>query len=282
MATVSGSVKVGSTTIPVTADITLPSSSTADPGPTNTGVTGTLKAATQADLAGAKNGSVFQNLAITVTAPFNPTFSGTVTFRNCKFINGGVYWMVLLDAGVTHVIFEDCEFDGKNSSTIDSCVNGSNFEMRRCNVHGSVDGIKAGWDVSITDSYIHDLTITSSSHNDGIQCLGTDNLTIQHNTIIIKNGGTSCVLLSTGSASEMKNVLIDNNLVAGGAYCIYGGYQSGVDTLSKVSNIRVTNNRVSTQVNTKGGSYGPFASVDSPVVFSGNVWADGANAGKAI
>ncbi len=56
----------------------------------------------------------------------------------------------------------------------------------------------------------------------------------------------------------------------------------GTDSLSKVSNISITENRFSTVVYPRSGAYGPLTSVDSPVVHSSNIWADGSNAGKSV
>jgi len=90
------------------------------------------------------------------------------------------------------------------------------------------------------------------------------------------------VILSTGSASDMRNISITDNLLGGGAFTVYGGYQSGSDAKSKVSNIAVTNNRFSTKIHPKSGAFGPLTSTDSPVVVTGNTWADGPNAGKTV
>ena len=79
----------------------------------------------------------------------------------------------------------------------------------------------------------------------------------------------------------MRNITMDRNLFAGGAYTIYGGYEAGSDDVSKDSNIKITDNRFSTVVSPKGGAYGPMTSVDPPVVHTGNVWADGPKAGQS-
>ncbi len=78
-----------------------------------------------------------------------------------------------------------------------------------------------------------------------MQSLGASNVKIRHNTIIIGKGSTSAILLSTGSGAQ-RDFTIDSNLVGGGAFTIYGGYEQGVDSLSRVSNIVITNNHVTT------------------------------------
>ncbi|GAA2106767.1 hypothetical protein GCM10009841_26260 [Microlunatus panaciterrae] len=205
-----------------------------------------------------------------------------VTIKNSLIQSGGCFFNVLSDNGNTGLKLTDVEIDGQGNTSGDSAINGSNFSCLRCDLHGTVDGAKAGSNVVIQDSYIHDLSMTSGSHNDGIQSLGTTSLRIVHNTIIIKAGSTSAIILSTGSASNMRNVLIDSNLLGGGAYTVYGGYLAGTDDLSKVSNISITNNQFTTQIFPKSGAYGPLTSTDSPVVVSGNTWYDGPNAGKSV
>lgn len=205
-----------------------------------------------------------------------------VTIRN-SLIRASAFFLVLNDEGATNLRIIDSELDGGGATGNDSAVAGRNYTLTRVNIHGTLDGVKLGSNVTIQDSYIHDLVMSSGSHNDGMQSLGSDNVVIRHNTVIVPQGATSAIILSTGSASSMRNIDIDNNLLGGGAYTVYGGYLKGVDDLSKVSDIVISNNRITTTVNAKGGVFGPFTSVDQPAVtLTGNVWHDGPLAGKAI
>ncbi|MCB2177402.1 MAG: right-handed parallel beta-helix repeat-containing protein [Actinomycetales bacterium] len=207
--------------------------------------------------------------------------ASNVTIRNSKISAEG-YWLVLNDAGAKNLQIIDTELDGKGNASGDAAVAGYNYTLTRVNIHGTVDGLKLGANVTVQDSYIHDLVMTSDSHNDGMQSLGSDDVLIRHNTIIIGKGSTSAILLSTGSGAQ-RDFTIDSNLVGGGAFTIYGGYEPGVDSLSQVSNIVITNNRVTTQIYPNGGAYGPFTSVGSAAVtMRGNVWHDGPKAGQAI
>jgi len=207
--------------------------------------------------------------------------ASNVTIRNSKISAEG-YWLVLNDAGAKNLQIIDTELDGKGNASGDAAVAGRNYSLTRVNVHGTVDGLKLGDNVTVQDSYIHDLVMSGDSHNDGMQSLGASNVQIRHNTIIIGKGSTSAILLSTGSGAQ-RDFTIDSNLVGGGAFTIYGGYEPGVDSLSQVSNIVITNNRVTTQIYPNGGAYGPFTSVGSAAVtMRGNVWHDGPKAGQAI
>lgn len=208
--------------------------------------------------------------------------ANNVTIRNSLIISDGCYFNVLSDNGNTGLTLTDVEIDGQGNGGGDSAINGAGWTCTRCDLHGTVDGVKAGSNVVLQDSWIHDLVIGNDSHNDGVQSLGTTSLKILHNRIVMADGATSAVLLSTGSASDMRNVQIANNYLGGGAFTVYGGYEAGRDTLSKVSNIAVTGNQFTTAVFPRSGAYGPLTSTDSPVVVSGNTWADGPNKGQAV
>lgn len=249
------------------------------------------------DFYGAANGTVFTGYDIHANGSvmeFPSSDAGkTITFRRCRIYAGPdgdpwAYWGVLNENGV-NLVFEDCDMFGGQ----DSIISGSSYILRRCRVHGGGDGLKwAGSGVVIEDSYI-DAYIDPSNpdpHADGAQTLGCSGGgvvgaggTLRHNTFWMPAESTSCVILSTGSADQIRDVLIEDNLFRGGVYSVYGGYQSGVDTLSKVSNIIVRDNAFSTTLYASGGSSGPLTSVDSPAVsHTGNTWYDGPNAGVAI
>ncbi len=205
-----------------------------------------------------------------------------VTIKNSLLQSDRCFFNVLSDNRNTGLKLTDVEIDGLNNRAGDSAVNGDNFTCTRCDIHGTVDGFKAGSNTIIQYSWIHDLAMSADSHNDGIQSLDTTSLKILHNRIIAPAGSTSAIILSTGSASDMRNILIDNNLLGGGAYTVYGGYLAGRDQLSKVSNISIKNNRFTKVIYPKAGVYGPLTSIDPPVVVSGNVWHDGPLAGQPV
>lgn len=205
-----------------------------------------------------------------------------VTIKN-SIVRANGFWLVLNDEGATNLQIIDTELDGQGNTGNDAAVAGRNYTLTRVNIHGTIDGLKLGDNVTVQDSYIHDLVMTGDSHNDGMQSLGSNNVKILRNNVIVPKGATSAIILSTGSADSMKNILIDGNLLGGGAYTVYGGYQSGTDVLSRVSGVVISNNRITTAVYPNGGAYGPFSSVDAPAVtLSGNTWYDGAKAGTRV
>ena len=257
-----------------------PAPSTGFPSSASTGVRpGTSLSAYTGPSIITRDGTVIDSKKITSCLVIK---ADDVTIKNSLLQSGGCFFNVLSDDGNKGLELTDVEIDGLGNTTGDAAIGGGGYSCLRCDIHGTTDGAKAGDNVVFRDSYIHDLAMTGESHNDGIQSLGTDSLQIVHNTIVTPKGSTSAIILSTGSADQMRNVKIDNNLLGGGAYTVYGGYLAGTDSLSKIGNISITNNRFTTQVYPKSGAYGPLTSVSDPVNVSGNTWYDGPNAGKSV
>lgn len=248
------------------------------------------------DFYGSPDGSIWTGYDIWAFGSlmeFPPSDAGkTITFRRCRLYAGPdgdtwSYWAVLNEHAV-NLVFEDCDLIGG----LDSAISGSYYTLRRCRVHGSGDGLKFANQVLIEDCFI-DAWIDPEAidpHADGCQSLGTDGdgtegsgATLRHNTIWMPEESTSCVILSTGSADQMRDILMEDNLMRGGVYSIYGGYQDGVDDPDKVSNIVIRDNAFSTTLYPNGGSAGPMTSISAPAVsHTGNYWFDGPNMGEAI
>lgn len=169
---------------------------------------------------------------------------------------------------------EDTEITGKGSYEA-LCIAAENYTALRVNCHGVGDGMRAGSNVTIQDSYIHDLQTCGDCHNDGIQSTGGSDIVIRHNYIENKYSQTSCVLLGEEFA-PLRNVRVENNLFNGGGYSLYGGGDT-----DRVSGIKIINNRFKRSAGggyfANGGSYGPAAHFDPGRPgneWRGNVWDD--------
>ncbi len=123
----------------------------------------------------------------------------------------------------------------------------------------------------IQGNYIHHLGMVATDHVNGLTTNGdTHPLLIRHDTIFVSYGQTDTIGLFQ-DFGVVANVTIDDNLLAGGGYTIYGGEGSR----GQPSHIVVTRNRVSTKFFRLGGQWGPVAyfSRHAPGdVWSGNVW----------
>jgi hypothetical protein len=245
----------------------------------NTGVTpGTTLAPINGDVTLETPGELFENKLVTgsiiVAAP-------NVTIRNVKLIATGDYgirsfsWLqdvsgLILDHveidlngrydvkglafdGYTarHVFFHngsDCAHMGVNATVEDSL----------CTVGLDADG--DGWpdDKAVCDG---------TDHLDGIQSDGGSNLTIRHNTIRNPCSQTSAILMSTNT-EPIKDVTIQDNLLAGGGYSLY------CSAGPKVVNEAVVGNRFARTYFPDGGFWGPHTGCSTAYVFLNNVWDD--------
>jgi hypothetical protein len=186
------------------------------------------------------------------------------------------------------LLIEDTEIDCQ--STRGTAVGDTNFTARRVDIHDCENGFDLDQNATIEDSYIHNLYNSEESHTDGIQFAGghyqivdgryvrdangqfvvvdnAANLTIRHNTIYDYNttdhqDGTSAIISNHGSDTD---VLIEANLLAGGAFTLY------CDQGARGVNYRVVDNHFSTAFHPKVAAYGPSTDC-SDETQSGNVY----------
>jgi hypothetical protein len=67
----------------------------------------------------------------------------------------------------TGLLIEDSEIDCQG--TRGTAVGDTNFTVRRVDIHGCDNGFDFDGDVSIEDSYVHDLYQSADAHTDGAQ-----------------------------------------------------------------------------------------------------------------
>ncbi|HVB44050.1 MAG TPA: hypothetical protein VNF47_15285 [Streptosporangiaceae bacterium] len=105
----------------------------------------------------------------------------------------------------------------------------------------------------IQDNYIHDPGYISGDHTNGVMSNGgTSLLSITHNTILNSRGQTDAIGLFEDFNTQASRS-VTNNLVAGGAYAIYGG---ATKAALPTSDIVISGNRFSTIYYPKCGAYG--------------------------
>ena len=220
------------------------------------------------------NGTVLSGLYI----PSNLTINASnVTVKNVQVVTGGTFGISLTHT--TGVTIENSTISGQNATTgrVDSAIKdvygdstgmvikANNISLFRTAMqlsNGMVDG-----------NYIHDPGYIAGDHTNGVVSTGgTKTLVIQNNTIFNSIGQTDAISVNAAtSGAPVANATIQNNLIAGGGYAIYGGTGSGNTT----SNIVIKNNRFGQLYYPKSGQFGPVAYFDSAGkgnVWSGNVW----------
>jgi hypothetical protein len=164
----------------------------------------------------------------------------------------------------TRLLIEDTEISCENDNGVGNratAVGDNNFTARRLNIHSCENGFDVDDDVTIQDSWIHDLYDDGvEAHTDGIQIAIGRNVIIEHNVIFVK--GTSAII---SHPSTMSEVTIKNNLMAGGAFSLYC-------PRDRSSNVRIIDNRFSRIYFPKGGAYGPWTDCEKVAELYGNVW----------
>lgn len=246
------------------------------PDATNTGVPKGVTLRASGSVTASTPGQVIDGLDITgeinVTAP-------NVTIKNTKVTGGrgagAADWVIILRPGATGLTVVDSEFTTPAGSAQDiACIfniGDGAPTITRVNIHGCSAGISSGGG-TVTDSYIHDMAqVPGLSHDVGIASNGGGGMTIRHNTIFNQLSQTATIAFYQDFAPVQKNNLVQDNLIAGGGYCLYGGDGK----FGATSNIRFVDNRLSKKFFSGCGSYGIIASFtesNSGNAFTGNYW----------
>jgi hypothetical protein len=233
------------------------------PDETCTGVpAGTTLTTVNGDVTLSTAGEVYQNKLvkgqIIVRAP-------NVTIKNTKIMLGTNGADAGIDSESTGLLIQDVEVDC-GMQIGHTGITWGNYTALRANVHGCDNAIWAEQNATIQDSYEHDeipYDPVRDPHTDGVQVpSGAANITIKHNRLygnyIDQNSfGNSAITNGSGES----NILIQDNLLAGGGYTLYCG---------PGTNFRVINNHFSTIFVSSIGGYGPWFGCDQ-VTASGNV-----------
>jgi Bacterial TSP3 repeat len=175
----------------------------------------------------------------------------------------------------TPLLIEDTEIDCQNAPGSHG-IGDANVTVRRVEITACENGLDINQNVIVEDSYIHNLYNGGDSHMDGLQLAGhwngssfvdgALNVTIRHNTIYGMGDGDTT--FGTSAIFTIRpgntNILIEDNLLAGGAFTIY--CQQG----SRGTNYRVLNNHFSRKYKATIGYYGS-ATDCSDETQSGNV-----------
>jgi hypothetical protein len=224
--------------------------------------------------------------SIRITAP-------DVTLRNVRVITtNDLYAISVLpwanrDAGA---VLDHVEIDlgGRMGDPTGGDLKGiafSGYTARHVFIHNGSDCAHVGENVVIEDSLCvvgpdadrdgwpdNRVFCRGAQHFDGFQSDGGDDITLRHNTIRNPCGQTSAVLMSSNTA-PITDVVIEDNLMAGGGYTLYC---AGDEDASRVRDETVTGNRFARTWYATGGGYGPMAHCGAGFadVYSGNVWDD--------
>jgi hypothetical protein len=217
------------------------------PNAANTGVpAGTQLRRIDGDLTISTPGTVLQDVDVhgfvTVTAP-------NVTIRS-SIVRGGratgdAALITDLTRSATNLRIEDTELTPEFPSVRIDGLRAYNYTAVRVDIHGTVDGAKIfGDDVTIKDSYIHDLAYFGSdphqhggpTHNDGVQIGGGRHIRLIGNTI---RGGDNAAVMVTQGVGAVSDLVVAGNWLGGGACTV----NLAAQPLGGMSGVTVSGNR---------------------------------------
>jgi hypothetical protein len=185
-----------------------------------------------------------------------------ITTTHCGVANDGANTLV-----------EDVEIDCSNKGGA-TALGWQGYTARRVHAYHCDNTAWAEHNVTIEDSYLHDninYDPVTDPHTDGIQMPGgASNITIRHNTVYgnyvdADDFGNSAITSPKVADGAPTNVLIQDNLLAGGGYTLYCA-QNGPG-----NNYRVINNHFSMIYSPKVGGFGPTTDCEDEIK-SGNVY----------
>jgi hypothetical protein len=174
--------------------------------------------------------------------------------------------------GFTGMELDDGTINGHNKGN--DGIQWSDFTLRRMDISHTFDGIKAHGNVTIEDSYVHDLHAFRSdeagaggySHNDCIQVSAGKNVLIQRNWL--DNCGFNSAIFVDPDQAPIDNVTIQNNYLNSGGITLY------------VIASRSANNGIPQHVTVSNNVFGSshqfaFVTLGAGVTFTKNVTTDG-------
>ena len=237
------------------------------------------------------NGAVISGINLTGSLD---VYANNVTIKNCKIttrnwfgINqrNGHHGLKVFNCTIIGVPGKGLDHGGEDYGISDD---GGQMEVAHNNIYGFGEGITSG-EGYFHDNYVHSLQSYiplgshSYQHTNALIDSGGSGIRIVHNTFLNwmppRAGGSSSLMLAYDSA-PVTNATVQDNWLAGGAYCLYPGGVTG----SK--NIVIKGNFFSTEFFAGCGFYGLNASTHWHYghgdVWSKNVWANGRNAGHPV
>jgi hypothetical protein len=188
---------------------------------------------------------------------------------------------VASNAANPRLTIEDSEVDCQGQG-VGAGIKYENISAYRVNVHNCENGLDMYRNMTLKDSYIHDLQqcvdvncVEPSPHTDGIQSGDGSNDIIEHNTILAYNSpcsgsggqcnGTSAININNSLAGPpTSNISIRFNLIGGGAFAMYCPRVA-------TSNYVIEGNHFTTAYSDKVGAFGPSNSCSNETQV-GNVY----------
>jgi len=161
-------------------------------------------------------------------------------------------------------------------------MQGAGYTWLRVNAHSfSGKAAMTGSNATVEDSYIHDPTCAPPDHQSGIGTNGgSTGVVLRHNTVdMTPTECTSGGIANYDDFGAFHDILIENNLINSGGYCLKAGFED--NNAAGNSGMQVLNNVFGRKYNPECGTFGVVSNWMPGVsgnVWSGNTWGGGAAA----
>ncbi|MCI2239874.1 hypothetical protein MN205_15475 [Kineococcus sp. TRM81007] len=191
------------------------------PGPHDTGVPLGAVLQPSGSLTITEDGRVVENLDIEGCVSVQ---ADDVVLRNVRIRCGHQQRAVVIEGSDRDLLIEDSEIDGLGSTEV--AVGWSGYTLRGVEVHDVIDGPRLGSDVTVEDSWVHDMVRVGDSHSDALQSNGGTGIVVRGNTLVPTDTSDGDVLNAAvqlgaeNDSGELSDVLIEGNYLDGGNYSV--------------------------------------------------------------
>jgi hypothetical protein len=188
--------------------------------------------------------------------------AANVVIRRSKINGTGIAGVYVQSGNLT---LEDTTITG-----FDTSVGGDNYTATRVEVtKGFSDGFKIGDNVTVQDSWCHDMTPSPGAHADCGQIqAGIRNVVIRRNWFDVAdvNGNAALFMAPDLGPSAPGPLLVENNVLGGGNFTLQ--CVDGDNGRYFITGITIRNNQF-----LRNSTYGPMR-VNVPATVTGNIYRD--------
>ncbi len=216
-----------------------------------------------------------ENLDVRGTIYIAPNVND-VKIKNVR-VSGSTKLYLVDDRG-TNLTIEDSELIGVGMPVPTDAVNltRGSLTLLRDEIAHVRNGANLHAPALIQDCWIHGLVNNGGSHNEDLYIGTGHHIRIIHNTLENEQPQTATIFIKT-DFGPIDDILIEQNLLAGGGYMVYGG---ATGPHGAATAIRVIDNTFSRRFFARGGRFGVRAAWPhtAGTAWSGNHWEDGTSA----
>jgi len=170
--------------------------------------------------------------------------------------------------GIKNLRVIDTEIDGRNTPGDTMGIGQTEYTCIRCDIHGTAKGAKADQNVTVQDSYLHDISYDGTTHTENFFYNGgAGNIIVKHNWMKA-NPQYSTAAVSFNNDWAGAYATVDSNYLEGNGGAGFTGGAMGKNP-PNMHHIVVTNNRFS-----PNNSWGAAAAYGFDPNAAGNVWTN--------